>query len=505
MSLAVVYSRAEAGMLAPRVSIEVHLSNGLPAFHLVGMPEAAVRESKERVRSALLTCGYEFPAKRITVNLAPADIPKQGGRFDLPIAMGILLASKQIKVESEVACEFAAELSLSGELRSIPSVLPLALAVKRAGGCVILSESDRSQVEVIPQASCLYASHLSEVCAHVMGVSLLQKSDAPAQMRLCQSVLDFSDVVGQAHAKRALAIAAAGGHSLLMSGPPGSGKSMLAKCLPGILPELSMADATDVAVLHSLSTKQAAGEFYGQRPFRAPHHSASAAALVGGGNPPCPGEVSLAHRGVLFLDELPEFKRHVLENLRQPMESGEVLISRAGAHVVFPASFQLIAAMNPCPCGYLTDPVKSCRCTPDMILRYQGKLSGPLLDRIDMYLEVSSVSLDDLLSDRSVEKESLAIRCIVTQVHAQQGKRSRSSVESVTSLAIDKSLNIGPCAQKYLHHALKKLRLSARGVHRILKVARTIADYECSAPVTEEHISEALSYRSVFNVYAGMA
>ena len=396
MSLAIVYSRAQCGMDAPPVTVEVHLSNGLPRLSIVGLPETAVKESKDRVRGAILNSRFEFPTRRITINLAPADLPKDGGRFDLPIALGILAASRQIPGLHLSDYEFAGELALSGELRGVHGILPMTVKTHGAKRITVVPVENAGEATLVSNATVLAGRHLLDVTGHLTGSQQLAPVTADYAASITASYPDLADVRGQMHARRALEIAAAGGHSLLMIGPPGTGKSLLASRLPGILPELGETEALEVAAIRSVCGSPIDPARWRQRPFRAPHHTASGVALVGGGSNPRPGEISLAHHGVLFLDELPEFDRKVLEVLREPLENGRIVISRAARQAEYPARFQLVAAMNPCPCGYLGDTSGRCRCTADQVERYRQKISGPLLDRIDMHIEVPRLSFNEL-------------------------------------------------------------------------------------------------------------
>jgi magnesium chelatase family protein len=497
MSLAVLKSRALAGMDAPQVTVEVHLANGLPSFTIVGLPEAEVKEAKDRVRAALLNNRFEFPNRHIVVNLAPADLPKESGRFDLPIAVGILAASGQIPSDNLAHYEFAGELSLSGALRPIRGALAMAYAMQRPSPrpAFILPSDNADEAALVQEACILPADSLLQVCAHFAAADAgdaLVRHTAPAG-GLPFEYPDFSEVKGQLQAKRALEIAAAGRHSVLMVGPPGAGKSMLAARLPGILPPMTELQALESAALQSVSGTFAIGRWK-QRPYRAPHHTASAAALVGGGGIPRPGEISLAHQGVLFLDELPEFDRRVLEVLREPMESGRITISRAARQAEFPAAFQLIAAMNPCPCGYFGHAGGNCRCGPDAIARYQGRISGPLLDRIDMRIPVAALKHDDLAQSADGEPSS-AIASRVAQAFARQLKRQEQANSQLTPNAIDAHCQPDAAGAQLLGHAMNRLNWSARAYHRVLKLARTIADLADAHGIAAAHVAEAIQLR----------
>ncbi|QBQ54449.1 YifB family Mg chelatase-like AAA ATPase [Nitrosococcus wardiae] len=496
MSLAIAYSRAQAGVDASLVTVEVHLSNGLPAFSIVGLPETAVKESKDRVRGALLNCHFEFPARRITVNLAPADLPKEGGRFDLAIALGILAASGQISPPVLKAYEFVGELALSGEVRGIRGVLPVALQAAKAGHTLVVAEENAPEAALVSTVEVLGASHLLAVCQHLRGESLLAPFSGNSLKTVPVEEMDIADVRGQYHVKRALEVAAAGAHNLLMIGPPGTGKTMLASRLPGLLPGMSEAEALESATVQSISSRGFDFSRWRQRPFRAPHHTASAVALVGGGGQPRPGEISLAHHGVLFLDELPEFERRVLEVLREPLEAGRIMISRAAQQVEFPACVQLVAAMNPCPCGYLGDPKGRCRCTMEQVQRYRARISGPLLDRIDMQIEVPPVPLKQLRTEpEGIVETSRQIQARVEAARRRQLTRSGQPNSWLSNREIERTCRLSDKDYRLLDQALEQLGLSARAYHRILKVARTIADLEGSEAIRTPHLSEAIGYR----------
>ena len=496
MSLAVLHSRALAGMEAPAVTVEVHLSGGLPSFTIVGLPETEVKESRDRVRAALVNAHFEFPARRLTVNLAPADLPKESGRFDLPIALGILAASGQLPTNRLEEYEFAGELSLTGDLRPIRGALAMTYSAHRCKRAFVLPRASAGEASLVRDAQILPAKTLLEVCAHLARRESLQPYTEEAAATAQPDYPDLADVKGQAHAKRALEIAAAGGHSLLMVGPPGAGKSMLAARFPGILPPMSDAEALESAALQSLGSGGFHIEQFRRRPFRAPHHSASSVALVGGGSDPRPGEISLAHHGVLFLDELPEFERKVLEMLREPLESGRVAISRATHQAEFPARFQLIAAMNPCPCGYLGHFTGRCRCTPDQVARYRGRISGPLLDRIDIHLEVPAVAQEELLK-KAGGAASGAVRERVATAHRVQIARQDKTNSALSTRDIDKWCQPEALADNLLRQAIARLNLSARAYHRVLQLARTIADMAGSEAIAVAHVAEAIQYRKV--------
>jgi magnesium chelatase family protein len=493
MTVATVASRALAGIDAPEVSVEVHLGPGLPAFHIVGLPDTEVREARDRVRAALNHAHFEFPARRITVNLAPAELPKDSSRFDLPIALGILAASGQLAPQALAGQEFAGELSLTGELRAVRGALAMALSARSSGRAFVLPRGNAPQAALAEGARILPARTLLEVVAHLSGEAPLAPYDGETRAASARYA-DFSDVKGQQQAKRALEVAAAGAHSVLMVGPPGTGKSMLAARFPGILPSLSEAEALEVAAIHSVSTGGFEAASWAQRPYRAPHHGASAAALVGGGAVPRPGEISLAHHGVLFLDELPEFDRDVLEALREPIESGRVSISRAARQTQFPARFQLVAAMNPCPCGHCGDRSGRCRCTPERIARYRGRISGPLADRIDIKLEVPAPREAELVAPVSGEPSDV-IRNRVETARRLQLQRQGKPNALLGTREIDEYCATDREGDQLLRHALARLLLSARAYHRVLRVARSIADLAQKAAINAEHVAEAIQYR----------
>jgi magnesium chelatase family protein len=493
MSLAVLNSRALAGVDAPPVTVEVHLANGLPSFTIVGLPDAEVREARDRVRAAIVNCRFEFPARRITVNLAPAELPKESGRFDLPIALGILAASAQIPAAHLEEYEFAGELSLSGELRGVRGALAMTVRAARSGRAFVLPTASAHEAALVRDAAIYPAATLLEACAHFAGRKPLERFSSEQREETLEYP-DLADVRGQMNAKRALEIAAAGGHSMLMTGPPGTGKSMLAARLPGLLPPMTDDEALDAAAVQSLASGGFRVEHWRQRPYRAPHHSASAAALVGGGADPRPGEISLAHRGVLFLDELPEFDRKVLEVLREPLESGRVSISRAARQADFPARFQLVAAMNPCSCGYLGHFSGKCRCTPDQVARYRGKLSGPLLDRIDIHIEVPAVPEAELTGSATGEA-SAVVRDRVGRARAAQLARQGKPNAELAARETEKHCRTDAQGESLLKTAIARLNLSARAYHRVLRLARTIADLAAARTIGAAHVAEAVQYR----------
>ena len=495
MALAVVHSRAQVGIDAPAVTVEVHLANGLPSLSIVGLPEAAVKESKDRVRAALLNARFEFPARRITVNLAPADLPKEGGRFDLPIALGILAASDQLPTAALERYEFLGELALTGELRPIGGALTATLAL-RGGRALVLPAANAPEAALVDGVPVFGARDLLQVVAHLRGEAPLAPQPATVLTQdEAAAVPDLSDITGQHRAKRALEIAAAGGHSLLFVGPPGAGKTMLASRLPGLLPPLADNEALETAAIHSVQREFQVRDWR-RRPFRAPHHTASAIALVGGGSHPRPGEISLAHNGVLFLDELPEYDRHVLEVLREPLEAGAITISRAARQAQFPARFQLVAAMNPCPCGYWGDRSGRCHCTEERVRQYRARISGPLLDRIDMHVDVPAVAREVLLDPaRPAGESSAVVRERVRAARARQHARNGTINHALSPAQIENCCVMDTPSRQLLEQAMQRLGLSARAYHRVLKVARTIADLAASESIAAEHVAEAIQYR----------
>ncbi|MDY6798337.1 MAG: YifB family Mg chelatase-like AAA ATPase [Pseudomonadota bacterium] len=493
---AIVHTRASIGVSAPEVTVEVHLSGGLPALSIVGLPETGVRESKERVRSALINVGFEFPARRITINLAPADLPKEGGRFDLPIALGILAASGQIPADRLADCEVLGELSLDGRLRPLKGVIPAVLAAREAGRRLLIPSANAEEAALASEGDVLAAATLLQTCEYFCERGALHVVTAGDETDVIADGPDLADVRGQHVPRRALEVAAAGGHNLLMFGPPGTGKSMLASRLPGILPPLSTGAALEVASVHSVAGLLSGKQSWRRPPYRAPHHTASAVALVGGGSNPRPGEISLAHRGVLFMDELPEFDRKVLEVLREPMESGEVSISRAARQVTYPARFQVVGAMNPCPCGYSGHPSIDCQCSPQQVARYRSKISGPLLDRFDLHVEVPVQSGEVLLRTQPDGESSEVVRERVAK--ARQCQMARGQINALLAgNALRAATRLDSKGEQLLSAAMDRLGLSARALHRILRVARTLADLDGCEGVSQSHLVEALGYRKL--------
>ena len=499
MSFVRLRTRADIGLDAPSVSVEVHISGGLPSFSIVGLPEAAVRESRERVRSAILNSGFDFPPRRITVNLAPADLPKQGGRFDLPVALGILAATNQLALTADaLSFECLGELGLDGALKSVPGVLPAAIQTSAERLSLLLPSENFKEASLVEGLRLLPAANLCEAAAHLSGevrISLDERFSADHCQHPGETLLDFSQVRGQTLGRRVLEIAAAGGHSLVMVGPPGCGKTMLAERLPTILPPLSVKEALEVAAIQSIAWTGFDPELWRRRPFRAPHHSASAVALTGGGSRPQPGEISLAHRGVLFLDELSEFPRYILDQLREPLESGVIRIARASRSVVFPCRFQWIGAMNPCLCGYEGDTSGRCKCTPDQVRRYWERLSGPLLDRIDLQVRLPTLSVADVTCPGQPVEPSEAIAARVQAARDLQLNRA-GAINALTSVdSLGQHCALSGDARRLFEQAVTRLGFSARSFHRILRVARTIADLDGSSRILSQHVGETLQYR----------